>query len=329
LDLHVAYGSYRAYLGFTKEQIADLIERLHQRGNRIASYCVDHDMQSLHEMADLRISCDAMEYRSAKVAEAMYEKMPVDGKPFSTRASQNTRRSSDVILRRAGSHGGGLHGILTGRKYAFAVNHNLANMVTYLITVQFFRLILATVPALFGTYTLSAVALMICGLIVDAAAVMLFAFSMPSKSAVAGSYSIMRRLEKPIAYNTANVVSACVSALTLWLGIALLQVFGVLNAEECMGLSFVSAYLLQGAVFVITWREYTAHDKKQPLSKAMLIALLGYVAILVACMFVPGLNELVGTVNIQPMILGMSLFAPVIYYVLYRILSANGLNLHK
>lgn len=329
LDLHVAYGSYRAYLGFSKEQIADLIERLHQRGNRIASYCVDHSMQPLHEMADLRITCDAMEYRSAKVSEALYEKMPVDGKSFSTRASQNTRRSSDVILRRAGSHGGGLHGILTGRKYAFAVNHNLANMVTYLITVQFFRLVLATVPAMFGTYTLSAVALMICGLIVDVAAVILFAFSMPSKSAVSCSYDIMRRLEKPIAYNTANVISACVSALTLWLGIALLQVFGVLNATECMGLSFTSTYLLQGAVFFITWREYSKEQNKGPLSKPMLIVLLCYVAILVLGMFVPGLNGLLGTVGIKPMILGMSLFAPVVYYVMYRVLSANGLNLHK
>ena len=329
LDLYVAYGSYRAYLGFTQSQIADLIERLHQRGSKIASYCVDHNAQPLHEMADLKITCDSLEYRSAKVAEALYDKMPIDGKPFSSRASQNTRRSSDMILRRADERGGGLHGILTGRKYAFAINHNLANMMTYLITVQFFRILLLAVPAMFGTFTLSAVSLLICGLVIDAIAVILFAFATPNRGAITASYPIMRRLEKPIAYNTANIVSATVSALLLWLGIAMLQIFGVIGQAEVTGLSFVSTYLLQGVVFVITLMEYAAKKEKKKASPALLSVLGGFLLMLAVCIFLPGLNTLIGTAGMAFTTLLMTPFASLVYFLMYKVLSAKGLNLHK
>ncbi len=329
LDLHVAYGSYRAYLGFTKSQIAGLIEKLRERGNRTASYCVDNSMQKLHEMTDLRLTCDSIEYRSDKVAESLYDKMPVDGKPFSERASQNTRRSSDIILRRAGKRGGGLHGVLTGRNYAFAINHNLANMMTYLITVQFFRLLLVTLPALFGTQTLSAVSLMISGLIFDVAAVILFAFASPNQSARAASYPIMRRLEKPIAYNTANVVSASVSALFLWLALVILQIFDVLEPSTCTGLCFVSTALLQGTVFAVTLYEYSAKEKKGRIAPLHLVILGGYLIVVAICTFVPGLSTLTGTVNIPVLSLLLTPVASLVYYLMYRVLSAKGLNLHK
>lgn len=329
LDLHVAYGSYRAYLGFTQDQIADLIEQLRQRGNRIASYCVDHSMQSIHQAADLKITCDSMEYRSQKVAESLYDSMPIDGKEFSARASQNTRRCSDVILRRAGKRGGGLFGVLSGRRLAFAINHNLANMMTYLITVQFFRILLVVLPALFGTLTLSAVSLMISGLILDLFAVILFAFATPNQAAVTSSYPIIRRLEKPIAYNTANLISACVSALLLWLGLVLLQIFDVLSVDACTGLCFVSTAFLQATVFVVTLYEYSTKKKEGKILPLRLAILCGYVGIVAICSFLPGLSTLTGTVHIPALAFLMTPFASLVYYVMYRILSAKGLNLHK
>ncbi|MBQ7379172.1 MAG: cation-transporting P-type ATPase [Clostridia bacterium] len=329
LSLHVAYGSYRAYLGFSNEQITDLVDRLRNRGNRVATYCVNNASQAIHEKADLRITCDAIEYRSAKVAESLYDKMPLDGRPFSSRASQNTRRSSDIVLRRAGDQGGGLHGILTGIRSAFAINHNLANMMTYLVTVQFFRVVLVVLPALFGTYTLSAVSLLLLGLVLDAAAVILFAFATPNSLSASHAYPIMRRLEKTIAYNTANIASACVSAVVLWLCIALLQVFDVISGTQCEGLCFVATYLLQGTVFAVTLHEYTAVKRKIKFSPIMLGALISYLLLLIACVFIPGLNALTGGNEIVPISLLLTPIAALVYYFLYRILTARGLNLHK
>ncbi len=329
LALHIAYGSYRAYLGFSKEQISDLIDHLQNRGSRVATYCVDNDAQALHEKSDLRITCDAIEYRSAKVAESLYDKMPLDGRPFSARASQNTRRTSDVVLRRAGDQGGGLHGILIGRKSAFSINHNLANMITYLVTVQFFRTVLVALPAVFGTYTLSAVALLILGLVLDVAAIMLFAFATPNQAAISSSYPILRRLEKPVAYNTANIASACVSAVVLWLGIALLQVFDVIGSAQCAGIGFVATYLLQITVFAVTLFEYTAIDKKIKLSPVLLGALIASLLLLVAGIFIPGFNALTGCADVVPISLLIAPLAALVYLGLFKILSARGLNLHK
>ncbi len=331
LDLHVAYGSYRAYLGFSESQIAELIQKLRQRGGCVASYCVDNQSQELHSSADLTVTCDAIEYRSSKAGEALYDKMPVDGKSFSSRASQNMRRTSDIIVRRAGDQGGGLHGILTGRKYSFAINLNLANAMTYLITVQFFRAVLLIVPAMFGVYSLTAVSLLICGLILDVAAVILFAFAAPNQKSIASSYSIMRRLEKPIAYNAANVVSACVSALLIWLAFTLLQAFNIADASQSAGLGFVSTYLLQGVVFMITLQEYSAGNvnKKRKSAPVLLAYVSAFILLLCACVMLPGINELTGGNTLSWTVTLIAPLASLVYYVTYRILSARGLNLHK
>ena len=326
LDLHVAYGSYRAYLGFTQHQISELIEKLKQRGNRVATYCVDKRSQLLQDISDLSITCDAIEYRSAKVSQSYYDKLPVEGQPFSARASQHMRCTCDVILRRATAQGGGLHGILTGRKFAIAINYNLANAVTYLITVQFFRLVMLAVPAMFGMLTLSAVSLLILGFILDVAAVLLFAFVTPNQAIASSSYSIMRRLEKPITYNAANVISACVSALLTWLGFSLLQMFDLVQTNQSAGLGFVAAYLLQGVVFTITVHEY--HERKKP-SIPMLLSGATYILLFAACILLPGLNELIGGNTLSWITLLMSGFASAAYFITYCVLSKHGLNLHK
>ncbi len=327
LDLHVAYGSYRAYLGFDQEQIAELIKRLKQRGNSIAAYGVDNTNQSLMNLSDLAITCDFIEYRSSKLLESYYDKMPVDGKSFSLRASQNMRRNADVILRRANDSGGGLHGIITGRKYAMSINYNIANAITYLLSAQFFRLVFLTVPALFGTHMLSATSLLISGLILDVVAVLLFAFATPNENAVSSSYSIMRRLEKPITYNVANVISACVSALVAWLGFTVLQIFGIVTSTQSVGFGFVSTYLLQGVIFAVTMYEYTPRQRK--FSPIKLACVAGYLLLLLTCIFMPTLNTLTGGSTLSWQIALLSPFASLIYIVTYRILSARGLNLHK
>lgn len=327
LELGVAYGSYRAYLGFSKEQIAQLIEGLKSRGATVAAFCVDNELQSLQDLSDTSITCDAIEYRSPKVAQSYYDKMPVDGKSFSSRASQNMRRHADVVLRRAGEQGGGLHGILTGRARSFAVNYNVANIMTYLVTVQFFRAVLLIVPALFGTYTLTPVSLLITGILLDALFVWLFALATPDLSKGV-SYPIMRRLEKPITYNAANVMGACISALLVWLCFVVLQILGLTDAAQSTALGFVTTYLLQGVVFVVTLREY-AQKKKKGVNTAMLAGVLIYVVTFGACLVLPVLRGLTGCAGLSLIIPAIAALALLIYYLTYRILSASGLNLHK
>lgn len=328
LDLHVAYGSYRAYLGFSKAQIAELIEKLKQRGNCTAVYSVDHQTQSLHGAADFSITCDPVEFRSAKVAESLYDKMPVDGTSFSSRATQQMRRAADMILRRASVNGGGLKGILVGRAYAFSINHSIANAMTYLITMQFFRAFLLILPALFGTHMLSAASLLVSGLVVDLAAVLALAFVMPNQSALACPYSVMRRLQKPLAYNAANVISACVSALLLWLAFALLQVFGVVDAAHGTGVGFLATYLLQALVFMITLLEY-AQIKQKRATVALGVLSAVCAVMFIAFTFIKPLNVFSGAGTLSFVTVLLAPLCLAVYFVMYRILSARGLNLHK
>lgn len=328
LDLHVAYGSYRAYLGFTDSQIVALMEKLKQRGNNIAVYSVDHRTQAFHDMADFSITCDAIEFRSAKVAQSLYDKMPIDGTSFSSRATQQMRRAADMILRRASEQGGGLLGILTGREHAFSINHSIANAMTYLVTMQFFRAFLLILPALFGTQMLSAASLLVSGLVLDLAAVIALAFVMPNQKALSCPYSIMRRLQKPLAYNVANVISACVSALVVWLSFALLQVFGMVDAAQSTGVGFLATYLLQALVFIVTVLEYAEIKQKRAMLAFGVLAGV-CAAMFVAFVFIPPLNGFSGAATLSLVTVLLSPLCLLVYFVMYRILSARGLNLHK
>jgi dipeptide/tripeptide permease len=136
----------------------------------------------------------------------------------------------------------------------------------------------------------------------------------------------MRRLEKPITYNAANVISACVSALLTWLGFSLLQMFDLVQTNQSAGLGFVAAYLLQGVVFTITVHEY--HERKKP-SIPMLLSGATYILLFAACILLPGLNELTGGNTLSWITLLMSGFASAAYFITYCVLSKHGLNLHK
>ena len=199
--------------------------------------------------------------------------------------------------------------------------------MTYLVSMQFFRAILLIVPAIFGTYMLSSVSLLISGLVLDLAAVLLFAFATPSQNALSCSYPILKRIEKPIAYNVANIVSASVSALVLWLAFATLQILGVVDAAQSSGLGFLATYLLQGLVFFITLREYATKSKR---TTVILLAVAGvYTGLLASCMLIGATGSLTGAGSISLATALLSPLAVLVYWITYRILSARGLNLHK
>ena len=110
--------------------------------------------------------------------------------------------------------------------------------------------------------------------------------------------------------------------------LVVLQIFDVLNPSVCAGLCFVSTALLQGTVFAVTLYEYST-KKKGRIAPFHLVMLGGYLIVLAICTFVPGLNTLTGTANIPALSLLLTPIAALVYYVMYRILSAKGLNLHK
>ena len=104
-------GSYSAYVGFTLEEYAELINTMRQKGSRIASYGVFGEYNEIMAKTDVVASCDVIGYSSDKHSEAIYEQLPAEGRDTNLRASQQTRLLSRIIVRRAHSGGGGVYSL--------------------------------------------------------------------------------------------------------------------------------------------------------------------------------------------------------------------------
>ena len=104
-------GSYIAYVGFTSEEYAELINTMRGRGSRIASYGISGEYNEMMAKTDVVVSCDVIRYSSEKHRDAIYERLPAEGRDTNVRASQQTRLLSRIIVRRAHSGGGGVYSL--------------------------------------------------------------------------------------------------------------------------------------------------------------------------------------------------------------------------
>ena len=107
-SLAEAIGNYDAYVGFTVSEYAELVTEMKKKGAKIAAYAVANEYNEILARADISISCDTIEYSSAKYRESLYERVAPDGRDTNDRASQQTRLLSKVIVKRANENGGGI-----------------------------------------------------------------------------------------------------------------------------------------------------------------------------------------------------------------------------
>lgn len=122
-------GSYSVYVGFKAEEYAALIEALRNSGRRIAAYGISNDYNELMAKCDLVITSDTIKYSSEKHREAIYERLPAEGKDTNLRASQQTRLLSKVIVKRSYEHGGGVYSIFKAIRMSRGACVSLAQSV--------------------------------------------------------------------------------------------------------------------------------------------------------------------------------------------------------
>lgn len=103
-----AVGKFDAYVGFSVQEYAELITEMKKKGAKIAAYGVANEYNEILARADISVSCDTIEYSSAKYRESLYERVAPDGRDTNDRASQQTRLLSKVIVKRANENGGGV-----------------------------------------------------------------------------------------------------------------------------------------------------------------------------------------------------------------------------
>lgn len=104
-------GSYCAYIGFNKNEVIELVTLMKSQGSRIASFGISNDFNEVMAKTDLAVTCDTLRYSSEKHREAIYERLPAEGRDTNVRASQQTRLLSKVIVNRSHAKGGGIYSL--------------------------------------------------------------------------------------------------------------------------------------------------------------------------------------------------------------------------
>ena len=123
------FGTFCAYVGFTDEEYRSLINYTRSKGSKTAAFGVCNDYNSVMACADVVISCDTLNYSSERHREALYEKLPPEGKDNSIRASQCTRLLAKVLVKRAHSNGGGLYSVMRAIKVSRCTYVSLAQFI--------------------------------------------------------------------------------------------------------------------------------------------------------------------------------------------------------
>ena len=104
-------GEYSAYVGFSQDELSELIGAMRAKGSRIVSYGISNEFNEIMAKTDLVATCDVVRYSSEKYRESVYERLPAEGRDTNVRASQQTRLLSKVVVKRSNEKGGGVYAL--------------------------------------------------------------------------------------------------------------------------------------------------------------------------------------------------------------------------
>ena len=321
-DITANYGRYKAYLGFSAEQIAVLVSFLNKRDRKVAVLGMQPSETKIADKASIAFTCDSTQYRTSKINEVLLDTMCDDGQIFSTRASQNMRMRSDIVIRRASRTGGGLGGVLKALSCSDSIIGNLCLAVSYLVFSQMQRMIVSVVSMIFGLNLLTSSQLLFGGMIVDLSAIFLvcmlrFEYSSdtrPNKEA----------LRSPIKNSSASIISGIASSVTI-LAVSLYSYFGGSATPEMLS-SFAFASTISSCAVVllssiVSERRHSGGSARSRTYSLLLVILSISILAPIVLSVIPAVNSFFGATFMGIRLMLFSLAVPVVAFISYLISS--------
>ncbi len=167
------FDKKRVFFGFPDEAIEEQIKKCRAEGKVTASLGLRHGESPLMTPADICLSCEMRTYRSSASEQAPQE---LTDMLSVEECDQSVRRNADVLIRRAGTEGGGLAGIYHAILTARSIHYRMMLAMQYLLVAQLLRMTVVILPLLFGTLMVSPTLLLVSGVWIDLAYVLICAF---------------------------------------------------------------------------------------------------------------------------------------------------------
>ena len=320
---------YRLYLGLNLAQKRKLLSCLKESGETVGVLGRELDEIILLKEADVGFSqsMTISERAGKKGVDLASRSIPIyakSGKGSAQSGCEALKFVSDVIVSEADKTGnGGFHAVIRAILAAKGIYLNLKRMFCYLITVQTARLLVVLYGILTGSVLLSPTQILYTGLVMDFAAVLIFAFERPGEDLLKESVG-QKQENGSDRIQFRNAVPFFLFGL-LW-GIAavilpaLAGQIGIIGSDaERMSAAFVGFLLTQYALMLSSKRERLFQLRDIRINQASFAQFLLFAGFLLLCIFVKPFGTLFGITAMSPAFWCISLLPPALMLAVFEI----------
>ncbi|MBO5937986.1 MAG: cation-transporting P-type ATPase [Clostridia bacterium] len=210
------FGKIAGYTDFEKEDIIGLIEEVRAHGYRVLVCGMSEDAAQIAEAADGFISCASMRSYVSGYLDEEIQTFEVTGERSSASSAQAVKLKADVLVARPSYGTGGLVSLSQVILDTKTLTKNLSGFLNYLLWMQVLRMIVLTVPMLFGQWFLDARHLLLCSCVLDVFA--FFSF-LEAKDQILGKADVgmfgQRRLRDVMLTDQGLMVATVVASLSV------------------------------------------------------------------------------------------------------------------
>ncbi len=247
--------SYSVYEGLSARQRRKLVDLLKKAGESVAYLGSSVDESAVVSDADVGYSQSVtLSARADKGGvDTLDKNIPIllkSARDGAGRGCDALKLTSDVIVSAADSSGGGgFNAIVQSIRVAKSVYENLFHMLSYLVCAQIARLLLVIASVFSGAFPFAPVQIVVSGLIVDFAAVVVFAFDRPRSAILGEAVGYDDRFLHPLRHLLPSLIYGLIWALIT----AVTGAVGILFGIPGNTVIFVS-FLLTQMVFLAEFR---------------------------------------------------------------------------
>lgn len=275
-------GEYCAYVGFTIAEYSRLMNVMRDKGSRIASFGINNELNEVMAKTDVVATCDVIRYSSEKHREAIYERLPAEGRDTNLRASQQTRLLSRIIVRRAYSGGGGVYSLFKAIRMSRSAYISLSQAILLFALLSVNLLTFTAMSVLTGNILLDPLQVVSLASVFAILAATVFSDSEHKLDALSSKRDYTAYPSKILKFQLHALISRASVAFVTALTVKILDVVGVFGKDAAYTLPIYICLLLTMCfeVLMISLR----HTKKgEGRSYTWIKVIIAYAVLLSVC----------------------------------------------
>ncbi len=320
---------YSLYQRFTPDDKRRLVNLLRSAGETVAF--LGSEIGESAAMCDADIAYCQSITLSARAdrggVDTLNRNVPIwvsDSAQSNGRGCDALKIDTDVIVSIADKNGnGGINAIIKSIKSAKSIYTNILHMLAYLLTSQIARLFLVMLTIFTKISAITPVQLIISGLIVDLAAVIIYAFDHHDDFVLGEKNDIESKFRIPVSTFRTYIISAFVFSVLMCAFSVLFSLLPIgIGAEGVSSIMFISLVLSQLVLIDRYSLDIGKTRTKKGVNNAYIVMCTMVMAFLLLIIFVPDYGKYFNVFFTRSWHFALSLILPILLFAGFEIYEA-------